>query len=1380
MKARIIAALAAIIAVTLSVIALVGVAPAQATNIYSSPGGDRSWYLTTSTGAPVTFYAYVDAKDAGGSLDIRGTYRDRVDCASSSSFVDLTVAAPDGTTQTSHYNVNQGSCAATTLTGWTGLTSAVAGVWTITMAGDGNGDVQLVMDPRLNGQAKPGRVWTDRLITNQRGAVGVDTNARQHPVEFTLFTLGPDGIQHTLRLPSFNGFNSDWQVNNIGYTSDGCTPVYHSVTWGAGARAASPSCPGFVRYRLFLEPPDPGMPTTTVPSADGPTWAYAAYRPSKAEVAIVSATGYSPGRAPVAGTVTVANSGDVTGKVSVWIDGNGDGDHDDPVDGLLFETGQLNPGETASGAWDGRDARGGALGATGWTLLAELGSVGEVHFINSDAEWRSKGAEIIQTAGPLAGTPDADLVWWNDDDAYGMGPFCVSTSDAGHISCDWSDVPDFTPKKVGPAGVHSTGGTQHAWGLLRSDGFPSGADNVWGNYREIDDWQRFDFAAATGLFPEPVHLSATKTDGRTTVAPKDQLTYTIAVTADASQTGVVIADALPANVTFVSASDAGVLSSGKVTWPAVDMADGATVTRTVTVNVNADVRNGVTVDNFAYAYPALDRDGQPATPLPCDATVQLGACARDTDTVAFPVLSVAKDDGVKVAKPGDRLTYAITIRNDGAAVAKQVKVVDALPANVTFVSATDGGLADGAVVTWPATDVAAGTALVRRVTVTVDAGVPRPSTLTNLATVKPVAPGDALPPSCASGDALCATDVDQVPEPTLTTTKTDSVTQAQPGDTLTYTIQSTNAGPGVAVNAVVYDLLPEHVTFVSASDGGTVDGRMVTWPGVPLGVGASLSRTVTVTVDEDIPRPAELRNLATTIDRPTPGDPPSCAKGCAEDTDLVPAPGLSITKTDGVTTARPGDTLRYVLRVANTGAGDAVNLHVVDNLPEHVTLVGVEAGAPAPAAPLPEPSAEGTSAAGGDSPGTGSVAAPSAAGDAGALGAPSEAGGGTPAAEPVETAGPVGTAAPVGTAGPIGTAAPMKVGEPAGTSVAPTADTPTPSPVSAESATGADTPAADLAGTTPAADGSPESVAPAEEFPATDPAPSLAEETARLTWTPLRDYSVDGRMVTLKPSRLNHEQVAYYRVVVTVDTDIPRPTNLTNVATVAEGSAHPDCDADIQHCARDVDEVPSFDVRIDKEIVRVAFTKGGTAEWTLRVANFGTGTARQVVVQDLLPSQLDAASVEWGVPTVGAIADGRWLVGDLPPGIIAEVSVTGTIANALAPRDLLVSTAWVTTPDDPGKGMMAGRADSACQVNDGLDADTDGCDRATSKPPAAPVAHCATGKCAAGPARVSGRPRVLTGGTVLPSSAPWWLFAGALAVLAAATGVLRLSVRRRS
>ena len=163
----------------------------------------------------------------------------------------------------------------------------------------------------------------------------------------------------------------------------------------------------------------------------------------------------------------------------------------------------------------------------------------------------------------------------------------------------------------------------------------------------------------------------------------------------------------------------------------------------------------------------------------------------------------------------------------------------------------------------------------------------------------------------------------------------------QPGQTLTYTLTITNNGNQGATGVTVSDTLPANTTFVSASDGGTFNGGVVTWNIGPVAAGATLTRTVTVVVNGVIPAGVtQIINTASVQDDGSNGPDPNPANNTASDTDtLNAAPDLVITKTDGLTSVVPGQTVTYTLTVTNVGTQDATGVVVTDILPEHTTFV---------------------------------------------------------------------------------------------------------------------------------------------------------------------------------------------------------------------------------------------------------------------------------------------------------------------------------------------------------------------------------------------------------------------------------------------------------
>lgn len=76
--------------------------------------------------------------------------------------------------------------------------------------------------------------------------------------------------------------------------------------------------------------------------------------------------------------------------------------------------------------------------------------------------------------------------------------------------------------------------------------------------------------------------------------------------------------------------------------------------------------------------------------------------------------------------------------------------------------------------------------------------------------------------------------------------------EAEPGESITYTIALTNTGSAVASGLVITDVLPVGAAFIAASDGGVPVDGMVSWSVSSLPDGGSLTRTFTVSAAETI------------------------------------------------------------------------------------------------------------------------------------------------------------------------------------------------------------------------------------------------------------------------------------------------------------------------------------------------------------------------------------------------------------------------------------------------------------------------------------------------------------------------------------------------
>ena len=208
--------------------------------------------------------------------------------------------------------------------------------------------------------------------------------------------------------------------------------------------------------------------------------------------------------------------------------------------------------------------------------------------------------------------------------------------------------------------------------------------------------------------PTGTDLSVTIDDGVAATAPGDTLVYTLTVTNNGpvDATGLALESPVPASTAFVSASDGGAESGGVVTWPAFDLTDGASVTRTLTVDVDATFPGG-TAEIVANASVVSDgTDG-------IDPDFGNNSASDADDLAGGPDLAVAKTADVTEVRPGGFAVYTLEVTNTGFQDALGVKLADTLPPEAIFFTASDDGFRSGGLVSWPPFDLALGATATR-------------------------------------------------------------------------------------------------------------------------------------------------------------------------------------------------------------------------------------------------------------------------------------------------------------------------------------------------------------------------------------------------------------------------------------------------------------------------------------------------------------------------------------------------------------------------------------------------------------------------------------------------------------------------------------------
>lgn len=155
-------------------------------------------------------------------------------------------------------------------------------------------------------------------------------------------------------------------------------------------------------------------------------------------------------------------------------------------------------------------------------------------------------------------------------------------------------------------------------------------------------------------------------DGEEQAAAKFQIT--VSNTGDAEAVNVVVDDAIPAGMTFRSATDGGVSNGSTVTWNLGSIAPGAS--RSVSVSMAGNAIG-------TYTNTATARAN-------CCEPVSASVPVKYEGVPAILLEVVDSPDGLKI---GDITTYTIDITNQGTANDTNIRIVCTLPAEMEFVDA---------------------------------------------------------------------------------------------------------------------------------------------------------------------------------------------------------------------------------------------------------------------------------------------------------------------------------------------------------------------------------------------------------------------------------------------------------------------------------------------------------------------------------------------------------------------------------------------------------------------------------------------------------------------------------------------------------------------
>ena len=504
-------------------------------------------------------------------------------------------------------------------------------------------------------------------------------------------------------------------------------------------------------------------------------------------------------------------------------------------------------------------------------------------------------------------------------------------------------IPDYTTFVSSAPGYDSQEGMTYIWNIGTVEGGDSGTITLkvkvnvsTPDTTVLTNYVTLDYDDANGNpYPQEsdsVNVSVTapvmtlsKTADVSTANPGDKITYTISYentgTGDASN--VYVNDTIPFNTKLVSTSKPYTQKIDETyIWKIGDLCGGCKGTLIITVEVKAGTPDK-TIMNNTVSLDYSDANGNPYPSLDDYAVV----------TCTAPVMTVNKEADVSTADPGDKITYNITYENTGTGDASGVVVKDTIPDDVEFVSSSPAySSVSGKTYTWNIGDVSAGGSGSIILVVKVKAGTTDKKILTNLVTLYyEDVNGNPYP---TEGDSVDVT----VTAPVMTVSKTASVTTADPGDEINYTLSYENTGTGMASNVKIIDTLPVDVDFVTSYPMyDNASGNVYTWNVGNVSGGTSGEIFVIVKVKAGLGDGTLLRNYVKLQYTDANGDP------LPDETDYVDvtvtAPVMTISKTANVATADPGDEVIYTLFYVNTGSGDATDVVVKDTIPDEVDFI---------------------------------------------------------------------------------------------------------------------------------------------------------------------------------------------------------------------------------------------------------------------------------------------------------------------------------------------------------------------------------------------------------------------------------------------------------
>ena len=229
-------------------------------------------------------------------------------------------------------------------------------------------------------------------------------------------------------------------------------------------------------------------------------------------------------------------------------------------------------------------------------------------------------------------------------------------------------------------------------------------------------------------------LTFNKTVSALSAIPGDTLTYTLVANATGSALdNVVLSDIVPTNTRFSWASDGGTVTNNGsnsflITWhTGLTLTTGQSLTRTFVVTVEKGLSNNLVISNTAHISAGTLSTSQTSNSV--------------ATTVKAPtLLATLNPDPTPIISTTERITYTLTLMNQGGAAATNVTITHTIPTSTNYIlnSASHGGsetTSGSKILVWTPTSINANASITRTFMVSVAQTITTGDQLTHLLSV---------------------------------------------------------------------------------------------------------------------------------------------------------------------------------------------------------------------------------------------------------------------------------------------------------------------------------------------------------------------------------------------------------------------------------------------------------------------------------------------------------------------------------------------------------------------------------------------------------------------------------------------------------------------